>query len=247
LVAKERVAMDRSSIGDRFKRYEQVTDIYLTKRTPVIARVDGRAFHTLTRGLDKPFSIHFFEAMGKAALALCNEIQGCKLAYFQSDEISLLITDYDTIQTEAWFDYRLQKMCSIAAQSANEGFNKEIAFWMGPGRDAQFDARFFNVPENDVVNYFIWRQRDAVRNSLSGFAQSNFSHNELQNKNSADMHEMLHQKGLNWNDLPTIQKQGATVVRSKIGEGWVVDYNIPSFSQNRAYIEDLLPKVGVNA
>ena len=219
------------SMGDRFKRYENVSDGFLVRRTPVIARIDGKAFHTLTRGCQRPFDGNFARAM--AAARLCEEVQGCKLAYWQSDEISLLLCDYDTIQTEAWFDYRLQKLCSIGASIA------AVAFTQAFGKEAHFDARFFNVPENDVVNYFVWRQKDAERNSLQMLAQAHFSPKELHGKKREDLHELLHSKGVNWNDCDTIQKRGACLVRDEYG--WRVDPAVPIFSQTREYIQRLLP------
>ncbi len=226
--------MEKTAIGDRFKRYEQVTDLLLTKRTPVIARIDGRAFHTLTRQCAKPFDWRFFGAMAIAAQALCEEIQGCKMAYVQSDEISLLLCDYDRIESEAWFDYRLQKMCSVAASIASTHFTREFE------EEGHFDARFFNVPENDVVNYFIWRQRDAERNSLQMLAQSMYSPRELEGKKTADLHELLHQKAHNWDLLQPVQKRGAAVIKNDAG--WYWDEDTPVFSQQRDYIERLIPK-----
>src|SRR5579863_8752708 len=113
----------KDSLGDRMKGYEDAYRIYLTGRTPLISRVDGKAFHTLTHGLDKPFDETFINCMLHTALILSEEIQGVKLAYWQSDEISLLITDYDTLTTQAPFDKNLQKLVSISAGIATEAFN----------------------------------------------------------------------------------------------------------------------------
>jgi tRNA(His) 5'-end guanylyltransferase len=109
------------------------------------------------------------------------------------------------------------------------------------GNIGYFDARFFNVPENDVVNYFIWRQKDAERNSLNMVAQSVFSPKQLHKKNSADKHEMLHEVGINWNDCPVWQKRGATIIKHP-EDGWDWDEETPIFSQSRGYIESLLPR-----
>lgn len=223
-----------TGIGKRFERYESVADHYLTRRTPVIGRLDGRAFHTLTRYCEKPFDAGFNAAMIETTYALCKEIQGCKLGYTQSDEISLLLIDYEDINTEPWFNYRLNKMLSIAASLASTTFSHAFGKWV------EFDARFFNVPENDVCNYFLFRQRDAERNSLNMLAQANYSHKQLQNKNSMQIHEMLHEKGINWNDCPAIQKRGA-VVHYVEGEGFRHPQETPEFSKDRAFVENLIP------
>lgn len=222
----------------RFKRYEAVSDSYLTRRTPVIGRIDGRAFHTLTRDCEKPFDEKFHTAMRLTAAKLCREIQGCKMAYLQSDEISLLITDYETIQTEPWFDYRVNKMCSIAASIAAVEFTQIF------GKVGHFDARFFNLPENDVCNYFVYRQRDAERNSVNALAQSRFSQKHLQNKSVSALHDMLHEIGVNWNDLPDYQKRGYVWYRA---EGtttethhWVTRHEQPEFSKQREFVENFL-------
>lgn len=114
------------ALGDRMKGYEDISRIYLTKRTPVIIRVDGRAFHTFTRGFVRPFDSFLMDVMKDTATYLCKNISGCKLAYVQSDEISLLLTDYDTIGTQPWFDNNLQKLVSIAASMATLEFNRRF-------------------------------------------------------------------------------------------------------------------------
>ncbi len=191
------------SIGDRMKdNYEDRYRFKLTRRTPVIMRLDGRCFHTVTRGCQKPFDPALAGALDDAANALLNEIMGAKLAYMQSDEISILITDFDKLTTEAWFDYNVQKMCSIAAGVAT------LAFWSAFGKEGQFDCRVFNVPEAEVCNYFIWRQKDWERNSLFMFARSFFSHNALFEKKQSDIHDMLHGIGENWSELPEKWKNG---------------------------------------
>ena len=184
--------MSNSAIDIRMKDYyEKRADYSLTRRTPVILRVDGRAFHTFVHNFKKPYDEVLHETMNNTMLALCKEIQGAKLAYTQSDEISILITDYDTLETNAWFDYRIQKMCSIAASTATLAFNKALPkaikkfygeFWIEAetpedakyvdtlikalDKGAMFDARCFNIPEEEIVNYFISRQQDATRNSI---------------------------------------------------------------------------------
>lgn len=115
----------RDSLGTRMKEfYEQVPKFKLYRRTPVAIRLDGKAFHTFTRGFQKPFD----EVLGRAMVGtmeyLCNNIQGCVFGYTQSDEITLILIDYQTFKTSAWFDYEIQKICSIAASMATLAFNR---------------------------------------------------------------------------------------------------------------------------
>ena len=110
-------------LGDRMKRYENITRNYLTRRVPVIIRIDGKAFHTWTRGLEKPFDRTVMYLMQRTMLKLCQEVQGCVFGYTQSDEITLVLTDYKTIHTDAWFGYNIQKMTSISASIATLEFN----------------------------------------------------------------------------------------------------------------------------
>lgn len=232
-------------LGDRMKRYAAVSDHRLMRRTPVIARIDGRAFHTFTKGLPRPFCLQFQIAMLEVAKSLCQGIDGCKLAYVQSDEINLLITDYETFETEAWFDYRINKICSVAAGIASNEMRlqAEAMDIMGFAVDSSkaiFDARFFNVPKEDVANYFVWRQRDAVKNSINMHAQSMFVHDSLQYMNGNQLQELMWQTHkFNWNDAPTINKRGAAVLRNSDGE-WRIDWEIPEFSKSRHYIDTLL-------
>lgn len=237
--------MSGVSLGDRMKGYEAVFDGALVRRSPVIVRVDGKAFHSLTRGMERPFDYDFAKCMNTAAIALCEEAQGAKLAYAQSDEISVVLTDYDTLQTEGWFGYRVQKMASVAAAIATAAFGEEFRVRF-PDRTSRplFDARVFVLPRDEVVNYFVWRQRDAVRNSISATAQAHFSPRELHGKDSGQMQEMLfQQKGINWNNTPIAFKRGRCVVRETFDhEGaerhrWVVDEVMPEITTDRAYVE----------
>lgn len=222
---------DKTGIGDRMKSYyEDIYRIKIPRRTNVIIRVDGKAFHSLTRDVQKPFDEIFMDCMNKTAIALCQEIQGCKFAYTQSDEISLWLTDYDDIGTEAWFGGNLQKMCSISAALAS------VTFSANYGRSAYFDSRVFVVPElEEVVNYFIWRQQDASRNSINAVAQSLYSHKSLQGKNTNDLHEMIFNAGKNWNDYPVTQKRGTAF--KKTGSGWKLD-EPPIFTADRDFIRN---------
>jgi tRNA(His) guanylyltransferase len=225
--------MIKDPIGDRMKKnYEDVTRYKLPRRTNTIIRLDGKAFHTFTRGLERPFDQRFCYIMQLTAAALCEEVQGCQFAYTQSDEISLLLTDYANIDTCAWFDGNLQKIASISASIATYYFNLYYqADRRGP---AFFDSRAFTIPDSEeVANYFVWRQQDATRNSINMVAQSLYSHRELQGKSSKELQELIHQKGQNWNDYPAKQKRGAAV--RYVDTKWVVEAP-PIFTQDRDYI-----------
>lgn len=202
----------KDSLGDRMKaNYENRSRHYLTRRTPVIVRADGRAFHSLS-GLEKPYDENLRNAMEKAALATVMDMAGCKVAYAQSDEVSFLITDFDTLQTQAWFDYNLAKIVSITAAHMSVGFSSVF------GRSCLFDARAFNLPREEVVNYFLWRAKDWERNSVSMYCQAHFSPKQLHGQGRADQHDMLHSIGKNWAmDLDQKWKNGTWIVRREGG------------------------------
>jgi tRNA(His) guanylyltransferase len=238
------------SLGQRMKEnYEDRTRIKLPRRTNVIIRLDGKAFHTFTRNLNRPFDHRLMSAMHQTSAYICSEIQGSKLSYTQSDEISIWLTDYDTLQTDMWFDGNIQKMCSVAASLTTAYFNRTFS----SDQLAVFDARVFVIPKVDeVVNYFIWRQQDASRNSVHMLARSLYSHKECMNKNNSQLQDMIHEKGKNWNDLTTPEKRGVCVLKKKINieteDGdlvnrniWYIDEDIPIFSQNRQYITEIKP------
>jgi tRNA(His) 5'-end guanylyltransferase len=219
-------------IGERMKEnYENRYRIKLTRRTPVIIRLDGKAFHSLK--LEKPFDPYFGNTMQETAIFLCANIQGAKLAYTQSDEISILVSDCDYLKTEAWFDYNLQKVVSISAALASAYFNAYYRSLLA------FDSRAFNLPKEEVCNYFIWRQQDWIRNSVHMLARAHYSHKELHNKNSSDMHEMLHKKGVNWANLANRWKNGAAIKLGYPTAGWVI-WDDLIFSKQREIVETLL-------
>jgi tRNA(His) guanylyltransferase len=200
---------ERDALGARMKgQYEHRFRTFLPRRTYTILRLDGKAFHTYTRGLERPFDQQLMDDMAKTAQFLCQEISGTVFAYTQSDEISLLLTDFATTKTQAWFDGNVQKMVSVSAALATAKFNE-----LRPGKLAFFDSRAFIIPDrSEVANYFVWRQQDATRNSISMAAQAHFSHRELHRKSSAQMQDMLHDgPGINWNDYPARFKRGTVV------------------------------------
>ncbi len=204
----------RQDLGDRMKNnYELRHRHFLTRRTPVIVRVDGRAFHTLTKGFNKPFDLNFGSAMSDAAGHLFMEMQGCKMAYVQSDEASFVLTDYDRLATEGWFNYNQSKIESVSAAIMTTYFNHMMGRFGYPTCSA-FDARAFNTPEDAVANYFLWRAQDWHRNSVTMYAQSSFSHKQLLGKDISAMHEMLHSVGKNWTtDLQPCVRNGVFMYR----------------------------------
>lgn len=250
----------------RMKKYEHVSRAFLTRRMPVIIRIDGKAFHTFTQGFDKPFDEVLCECMKETAKFLCENIQNCKIAYTQSDEISLLLIDYDKLDTESWFNNNKQKMASVSASMATLAFNKvfdeitsiklakgEISEeeyekkYMDKRYKALFDSRVFNIPREEVCNYFLWRQQDATRNSIEALGRAHFSHSQLNKVNCNQIQDKLFiEKGINWNDLHTSNKRGCCVVKESLSIGelershWVIDNEIPIFSKDRDYIEKYL-------
>ena len=230
----------RDDLGVRMKTfYEQIPKTKLMRRCPVALRIDGKAFHTFTRGFQKPFDEVLIKSMQETMKYLCENIQGCVLGYTQSDEITLILVDYKKLTSSAWFDYEVQKICSIAASMATMAFNKFFANNVGDyctyerednsheeyehilslaiDKGAMFDCRCFNIPKEEVTNLIYWRQLDASRSSIQMVGQANFSHKELQNKSCNEIQDMLMtQKGINWNDLPIYQKRGSCCVRNKI-------------------------------
>lgn len=246
------------TLSDRMKDYEVVSDYRLTKKTPVIVRIDGKAFHTYTKGLDKPFDNILSEAMNYVCRKLIETIQGCKFAYTQSDEISLLLTDWDKSTTDCYFNYRVQKMVSVLASSVTMYFNQYIVSkvlcwqkgeselseklfdkWAAKAGCAMFDARAYNLPKEEVCNYFIWRQEDASRNSIQSLGRSKFSFKQMLNKKNNEVQDMLfNEYDINWNFIDTKWKRGFAVYRDE--DGIKSDFEIPLFKQNRAFIDKYL-------
>lgn len=202
------------ALATRIKRYEAASDYILTPRSCLFVRVDGKSFHTYTRGCDRPFDRDIMDAMDYAMYRTATQMQGFKLAYTQSDECTFVLTDFDTHQTQGWFGYELNKVVSISASMFTAYFNDSyLAARSEAGDDkppALFDSRAFIVPLDDAPNVFVWRQQDWVRNSVQMLARAHFSHKELDGKRVPDMHEMLHGKGINWaTDISDRERNGS--------------------------------------
>lgn len=228
-------------LGERMKRYEQAAQNTLPERLPVILRFDGRNFHSFCSDLEEPFDERLIESMAEAAKAIARDVAGAQFVYQQSDELSLLVTPYTSLNFEPHFGNRVQKLVSTGASRITCAFNSAWAE-LGPGDErAEFDARCFVLPEPDVENYFIWRQLDWERNSLQMTARAHFSHEACEGLDSGELHEKLFQEAdLNWAKLPTHHKNGLGI--HKGGDGWEADYELPEFKDNRDYIRQFLPR-----
>ena len=231
------MANKKDSLGDRMKEnYENRSKTYLTRRTPCIIRLDGKAFHSFTKNFQKPYDEVFHKAMNNTMQYLCKNIQGCKFGYTQSDEISLLLTDYDTPTTDAFFKYNVQKVCSIAASMATLQFNKafrtyvneytvgktldaySIELLKAKDKGAMFDARCFSIPASEISNCFLWRFLDCYRNSVQMLGQTHFSHKELHKLNSSQIQEKLFQeRGINYASCPEEFKNGVCAMKNSDG------------------------------
>lgn len=244
------------SLGDRMKKYEDVFRHFLPTRTYTIIRLDGKSFHTFTRGCKKPFDRDLMDCMQFTALKLCEEVQNVKLGYTQSDEITLVLTDFDQLNSAQWFDGNLNKIISVAAGIATAEFNKQ---WMLKAlehmpantraetiidslKSAVFDARPIVVSDPwEAFNQVLWRQNDASKNSLQMLARSLYPHKELQSVNAKGLHDMIHAAGENWNDQPTDCKRGAFIVKTDIG--WEIDREGPILSQDKNYFFSRVPQI----
>jgi len=248
--------MSRDDIGDRFKDYEASFDYTLPRRVPMIIRVDGRAFHGIN--LEKPFDEQFWEYMAATAVALCKEIQGAVMAYFQSDEISIVVRDDFDDRTEAWMKKRLSKILSLSAATASVSFNAAVrgALIQRNIGDRQFDSRVLLVPSvSEVVNYMIWRQQDAMRNSISMVAQSIFTQGQLNGVPTIDLLEMIRDAGHPWEDYALKFQRGCVVhkiatispfvdprngsVVTPTRRHWNVDIGTPIFTEHRDYLKSI--------
>lgn len=248
----------------RMKEYEAATDTKLVNRMPVIIRLDGRAFHTFTKGFEKPFDNRLNRAMQETMQYLCENITNCIFGYTQSDEITLVLFEQSK-EAQPWFDNRIQKIVSSAASMATLKFNECLGnYWLeaeeecwhedykfltGKQFRATFDARAFNLPKEEVVNNIIWRQQDAIRNSINSLAQANFSHKQLQGKNMTETVDFMIDNGINWNNLPIKYKHGSACIRKPaevdtpngkvIRNKWFIDNEMPVININKDYVEKL--------
>jgi tRNA(His) 5'-end guanylyltransferase len=270
--------MKNFSLGDRMKEfYEDRFRYYVPRRTYTLIRIDGKAFHTYTKGLVSPFDEGLISDMNETTAYLCKNIQGAKFGYCQSDEISILITDFEERDTQMWFDGNLQKMASVAASMATSKFNelrvdryirekfnsgiKTITpLWIEKLKGikkAEFDSRVFQISQkSEVENYFIFRQQDGTRNSIQSVAQSLYSQSELNGKKEKDMQEMIFKKGINWNDYHFREKRGGiiakvpTMVEGRDGQVERLKWQMiptPIFTQEREFMDIMIPEFEIKS
>ena len=253
-------------LGKRMKTYyEAIPKTSLMRRTPVAIRIDGKAFHTFTRGFERPFDTLLINVMQQTTKKLCENIQNCVFGYTQSDEITLILVDYKDINTAAWFDYEVQKLCSVSASMATLYFNKffkqsveefdinsiikekEVdnykllnSYKRALNTGAMFDSRCFNIPKEEVCNLIYWRQLDATRNSIQMVGQANFSHKELQGLTCNKIQDkLITETDINWNNYPTYLKRGTSCLKKD--SEWILDMNMPILKgEDRKYVEDLI-------
>jgi len=226
---------NRKSLGDRMKsQYEDRTRYLLPRRTYTLLRLDGKAFHTYCRGLSKPYDLEFMQHMDETALHLCENIQNAQIGFVQSDEISILMWDAWTLETDAWFGGNVQKIVSVAASLATQKFNA-----LRPGKPAHFDARTWTIPEKtEVYNYFVWRQKDAISNSIQLTAQNLYSPKQLHGVQTEGLLKLIQDKGSDWGSQPKGFCNGRVLMKIK---GWV-KLDAPVFTENPEFLTMLIPR-----
>ena len=214
---------NKDSLGDRIKNYESISEHYFIPKTPIVVRCDGKSFHTQVKkwNCKRPFDQTLITCMFESAKEVAKQMQGCRALYAQSDEVTFVLTDDATIETQQWFGGRQNKIESVTASMMTAYFNKnwynesdacfdKYSNFIGYDNPAVFDARAFQCPKEDVANVFLWRVKDWERNSLNMFCEQFFSHKELQGQGRADRHEMLHKIGHNWaTECTNQQKNGS--------------------------------------
>lgn len=260
---EEKVKIERQkemifdSLEDKCRYFQSLADYRLPENSFVIAHIDGRSFSKFIKNrFKKPFDEDFIEMMNETAKYLCANVSGVKCAYVQSDEISLLITDFneESDDAEHFFGGRLCKMQSIIASMATSKFNRLFTTFLMTKDDVkdplavmesspllQFDCKCWSVPvANDAFAWFLFRQIDCVRNSKQQAAQSYLSHKELLGKNTDEQIEMLKtEKGIDWNDYPQGQKYGRLIVKRdlllcRVNEDGTTD----NFTRGKWVVED---------
>ncbi|HRV32233.1 MAG TPA: tRNA(His) guanylyltransferase Thg1 family protein [Candidatus Paceibacterota bacterium] len=251
----------KKALDVRMKKYEKIYSFQVPPKTYTIIRFDGKNFSKYTSKFTKPFDNILSNAMNDAAIAVCKEFNP-RLAYTQSDEISILLTDIYNIESELPYDGKIQKLCSIGASIVSNEFNRSmmIALVKSPleianFNFAKFDARVFIIPDiREVYNYFVWRQQDATRNSINMAAHAAFGPKAIKYKNTNELQEMLYQnKGINWNDYPEKFKRGCVIKRETyfketednkklIRNKWAIQAT-PIFTQEKEFLQNIIVPV----
>lgn len=258
--------MKKSDLSIRMKHYEACYSTMIPPRTYTIVRVDGRGFSKFTKNMNKPFDDQFSESMNFAAIEMCEKFNPA-FAYTQSDEITLVFTDFGENQ-EAIFKGKVQKICSLTAARATASFNKKmlmidaINLYNPIGLideiisgesiyDVEFDSRVYVIPAiKEVANCLVWRQQDATRNSLSMAFDVVVGKSKSFGKGGSEKQDMMFEKGVNWNDYATKYKRGVVIKKIEfegphgaLRKKWEVDNETPIFTQDWEYLYGLIPKI----
>jgi tRNA(His) guanylyltransferase len=222
--------MEHTDLGDRIKSYENLeAGRRLLPLLPIVARMDGRNFHTFTKDLQRPYDERFSRLMVEVTTQLVRETNA-RVGYTQSDEISLILYS-ESHDAQVYFDGRIHKMVSQLAAQTSAIFNFLLPNYLPEKAAARhverlptFDARLFTVPNlAEATNAILWREQDATKNSISMAARAYYSHNELLNKSGSEMQEMLFLKGVNWNNYPDFFKRGSYVQRKIVKQKFTVE------------------------
>ncbi len=267
---------DKDSLGNRMKEYEKVNDRMLVANVPFIIRLDGVAFHTFTKKLVRPMDDILADAMQKTMLSMCMDVPYCKYGYTQSDEITLVCVIDDVLNNSGFYGGRVNKITTVTAAKATKYFNKhffdnvekykkdsnafknvtDLKTYERKLFIAEFDSRVFNIPEHDIINNLIWRQQDAVRNSINALGFANLSQSQMHKKNTSQVMDMLMlEKKINWNDCCTYQKRGCCAVKKPVEitgkngvkvtrEKWQLNLDMPILTEEdaRKELKDILFK-----
>jgi tRNA(His) guanylyltransferase len=253
-------ATDKTSLGDRMKAYEDTYDASIINRIPVVIRCDGKGFSKWTKRqqMVKPFDDRMCKAMANTMLEVASHIEGCVFGYTQSDEMTFVLRNDQSTESEPWFGNRVQKMASIVSSMVTAHFNAKM---MGP--IAYFDARVFAVPTvMEAINCLVWRQNDATKNSISCAAYyevgkvkgKKTARNLMHGLNQKQQQELLFKEAnINWNDYPSMYKRGLGCYREKVihtdangmqfeRNPWKIDEELPVFSKNQEFLIKLMTK-----
>lgn len=253
------------SLGARQKDYEAAFDYQLIRRTPIAVRVDGRGFSRVTRKLKKPYEPLLLEAMAETMFYVISEMAGAVFGYQQSDEITFILRNDQSLDSEPWYGNRVQKLISISASLATKGLEKALAKQdtkLDLCGDTLFDARVFALPTvGEAVNNLIWRQQDCSRNAISGAAQALLGKKLgkktalklLHGKSTKDKIEMLLEEcGVDFDqEFPQAFRNGVgaykvpIVIPSKTGvdstrKKWVLDWELPNFVHDKDFIYNII-------
>lgn len=237
----------KDPLGDRIKaKYENITRSYIPKKTNGIIRLDGKAFHTYAKGLDKPYDEKLIYAMDEAAKHVISKVQGAKFGFVQSDEISIIFTDYDNINSQMYFNGNIQKITSITAAECTHRFNavrREQGYTSNYG---VFDSRVFSIPTQiEAYNYFLWRQQDCIRNSKLTLAQTHLGKNQCHGFCTNDLVNKLNNNGIFWSEQKNGHKYGRFIIKEYYEKNgatrsrWVA---VDATPLEKEYFLNILPK-----